>query len=388
MNIHEFQAKELFRKYNIPVLKSQLVHQVSESKNIAQNIGGSSWVLKAQVHAGGRGKAGGIKIAQSLEEVSSICAQMLAMKLVTEQTGQEGEQVHRVLIEQTADIEQEFYLAFLVDRSQNSIRLIISSEGGVDIEQTAKQNPEKVVKINISLVTGLCSYQKRMCAYLFNLDAGLFKLFSRLLDALYFLFIKEDLSLLEINPLVLTSDKKIIPLDAKVSLDSNAQFRHENWKDFLLLEEKTNTSVQAQLKGFSFVRLTGNIGCMVNGAGLAMATMDMIQLFGGEPANFLDVGGSADAERIQTAFQFIIEDPKVQGILVNIFGGIVRCDLIAEGVIASAQKLKMNIPLVVRLEGNSSDSAQTLLDESSLNIVSALTLQSAVEKIISLTNSR
>ena len=385
MNLHEFQAKQLINQYGIETLKFQCVSDPKESKNKARLLGGSSWILKAQVHAGGRGKAGGIKKAGSLDEVEQISQNLIGKKLVTAQTDEKGEKILRILIEPAAQIEKEFYLAFLINRKSHCISLIASSEGGVDIEQTAQKNPEKIARIDISPAVGFCSYQARICMEQLNLHSSLFKDVFKLLKTLYSLFVKEDLSLLEINPLVLTKDKKIIPLDAKISLDSNAQFRHPSWKNYLLSEDLKSSSIQAQVKGFSFVRLPGNIGCMVNGAGLAMATMDMIQLYGGKPANFLDVGGDADADRIQTAFQFILDDSRVQGLLVNIFGGIVRCDLIAQGIITAAQKLKLTIPIVVRLEGNSADVARKLLEQSKLNIVSSEGLKSAAQKIISLT---
>lgn len=385
MNLHEYQAKQLFNKYGIFTLESECVKDPGQIKTTTQKIGGSSWVIKAQVHAGGRGKGGGIQKACSLEEADSIGKKILGMTLITPQTGSSGEKVHKVLIERTAVIEREFYLALLVNRSEHCISLVVSQEGGMDIEETAQKSPEKIERIPIHPSIGVCSFHKRRCAAAFNLEKNLAQALFQMIDQLYTLFIKEDLSLLEINPLALTQDQKIIPLDAKVILDSNAQFRHPHWKDYPSQEELKQPSAQAQLRGFSFVPLEGAIGCMVNGAGLAMATMDMIQIYGGRPANFLDVGGSATAQRIQTAFEFILEDPKVRGILINIFGGIVRCDLIAQGIIKAFETLKLNIPLVVRLEGNSADEAKNLLQKSGLNIVPAEDLKSAALKIISLT---
>ena len=385
MNIHEYQAKALLRKYNITTLKSDCASNSKEAVDVAKKIKSSGWVLKAQVHAGGRGKGGGIRIARSLDEVEKISKELIGMNLVTPQTGASGEKVHQILIEETADIEREFYLAFLVNRQDHCVSLVVSSEGGMDIEETAEKSPEKIVRTNIHPVSGICGFQKRQCAEVLNLNKEESLDLFKIIDSLYDLFIKEDLALLEINPLVLTKQKKIIPLDAKVSLDSNAQYRHSEWSSYPSEEELKTPSSQAQLQGFSFVPLDGYIGCMVNGAGLAMATMDMIQLFGSEPANFLDVGGDADAQRIQTAFQFILEDKKVKGILVNIFGGIVRCDLIAKGIIQAAGKLDLKIPVVVRLEGNSAEEAKELLQKSNLNITSARDLKSATQKIIELT---
>ena len=384
MNLHEYQAKKLFNQYGIETLNSKLIKDSLQIQQALQQLKGSSFVIKAQVHAGGRGKGGGISLVKSLEEAEKEGNRILNMNLVTPQTSTEGEKVHQVLIEETAQIEKEFYLAFLVDRSEHSICIILSSEGGMDIEEVAEKSPEKVIKIPVHPVTQISSFQKRKCAQALKLDKETSRLLFNLLDKLYLLFLKEDLSLLEINPLVLTKDKKIIPLDAKVTLDSNAQFRHPHWKEYPSPEELSTPSAQASLQGFSFVPLDGNIGCMVNGAGLAMATMDMIQLYGGKPANFLDVGGNADAQRIQTACEFILRDKNVRGILINIFGGIVRCDLIAEGIVQSFENLNLKIPLVVRLEGNSVEKAKELLQKTKLNIISAQTLKEATQKIISL----
>jgi len=385
VNIHEFQAKALLRQYDISTLESCIAHSSQEAVKAVQKLGGHSWVLKAQVHAGGRGKGGGVKIAKSPDEVKELSQKMIGMNLVTPQTGKTGEKVHRILVEKTAEINKEFYLALLVNRSTSTVSIIVSSQGGVDIEETAQKFPDKIVHVHIHPVTGICSFQKRACTEILGLNKKTEKEFFKIMDAFYALFLKEDLSLLEINPLVLTKAEKLCPLDAKVSLDSNAGYRHPHWFEYVLEEELNTPSVQAQLQGFSFVPLDGYIGCMVNGAGLAMATMDMIQIFGGMPANFLDVGGDADAKRIQTAFQFILQDPKVRGVLINIFGGIVRCDLIAEGIIQAVSNLDMKIPLVVRLEGNSADEAKALLQKTDLNITSARGLKEATEQIISLT---
>lgn len=384
MNIHEFQAKALLKKYDIHILKSEATSNIGDVASIAKKLGGTSWVVKAQVHAGGRGKGGGVKVASSLSELETFSKNILGMNLITPQTTKAGVPVHKILIEQTADIESEFYIAFLINRSSHCVSAVVSREGGMDIEEVAHKFPDKIVRINIHPETGLCMYQKKACADILNLEKEQIKPFYELIEKLYTMFLKEDLALLEINPLILTKQKDIIPLDAKVSLDSNASFRHKEWSGYPLEEELKTAASQAEIQGFSFVKLTGNIGCMVNGAGLAMATMDMIQLFGGEPANFLDVGGDADAHRIETAFGFILEDKNVKGILVNIFGGIVRCDLIAEGIIVTAKKLGISIPVVVRLEGNAADAAKELLKKEKLNIVSASTLKEATEKIISL----
>ena len=384
MNLHEYQSKKLLNQYGIETLKSKLVESPSQIQKVIQEIGGGSWAVKAQVHAGGRGKGGGIVLARSAEEAVTQGKKMLGMNLITPQTGKEGKKVHRILIEQTAQIEKEFYLALLIDRSQHCISLIVSDQGGMDIEEAAQEFPHKVVQMPIHPVSQICPFQKRKCTQILGLSKETSRSLFRLLDSLYLLFVKEDLSLLEINPLVLTKDERIIPLDAKIVLDSNAQMRHPHWKDYVCAEDLLEPSAQAQLQGFSFVPLEGNIGCMVNGAGLAMATMDMIQLYGGSPANFLDVGGDADAQRIQTACEFILQDKNVQGILINIFGGIVRCDLIARGIIKAFENLNLKIPLVVRLEGNSVEKAKKLLQETKLNIISAETLKEAAQTIISL----
>lgn len=384
MNIHEFQAKALFKKYGIQTLPSQVTSSPLEATSIAQNIGGQEWVVKAQVHAGGRGKGGGIKVACSLDEVSKVSKEILGMQLVTPQTTKEGVPVHKILIEQTANIQNEFYLAFLVNRSANCISLVISKEGGMDIEEVAEKSPDKVIRINIDSEVSVSQEQKELCAKTLDLSKEQKQFLFHLIDQLYKMFLKEDLALLEINPLVLTKEGQLIPLDAKVSLDSNAAFRHPHWKDYPLKEELETASAKAEMAGFSFVKLPGTIGCMVNGAGLAMATMDMIQLFGGSPANFLDVGGDADERRIETAFGFILEDSRVEGVLVNIFGGIVRCDLIAEGIIKAATHLKLTVPVVVRLEGNSSEEAKKLLKKSSLNLTSVSDLKEATQTIIQL----
>ena len=385
MNIHEFQAKALLSQYGIPVLDSRLARSSQSALKAARELGGNVWALKAQVHAGGRGKGGGIKIAKSLEEVEKLSDKMIGMNLVTPQTGSSGEKVHQILVEKAAQIDREFYLALLVNRDTSTVSVIVSDQGGVDIEETARTSPEKIVRVHIHPVTGVCSFQKRACAEILNLNKKGAEEFFKIISSLYSLFIKEDLALLEINPFVWTKDEKLYALDAKISLDSNARYRHPHWSEYILEEELKTPSVQAQMQGFSFVPLDGYIGCMVNGAGLAMATMDMIQLFGGEPANFLDVGGDTDVKRIQTAFQFILKDTKVRGILINIFGGIVRCDLIAQGIIQAVSRLDMKVPLVVRLEGNSAKEAKALLQKTKLNITSAGSLTEAAEKIISLT---
>ena len=384
MNIHEFQAKALLRDYNIPTLNSAVARSGEEALKAAQKIGGKAWVVKAQVHAGGRGKGGGIQLVKSLEEVFNVSQKIIGKNLVTPQTRKEGEKVHQVLIEEAGKINKEFYLAFLVNRNNACVSLVVSREGGVDIEETAQKAPDRICRVNIDPAIGLCSFQKRDCSQILNLEKTTELQFFKLLDTLYSLFLKEDLSLLEINPLVLTEEDNLLPLDAKMSFDSNASYRHPDWSKYVLPEDLKELSTQARMQGFSFVPLDGNIGCMVNGAGLAMATMDMIQLFGGKPANFLDVGGDTDSKRIQTAFQFILKDTRLKGILINIFGGIVRCDLIAQGIIKAAQELNIKPPLVVRLEGNSADTAKSLLQKSDLNIISVEGLKEATQKIISL----
>ena len=382
MNLHEYQAKLLFTDYGIPVSPGKPAHSVKEAARNAQDLGGDSWVVKAQIHAGGRGKAGGVKLARSIEEVEQYTKDMLGHRLVTRQSGPEGKPVHCVLIQKTSDIASELYLGMLVDRSKRRITVIASRSGGMDIEEVAATEPEKIHNFFVDPVMGLQEFQCRQLGFDLELDEGKRKQLSRILHSLYRLFLDKDLSLVEINPLIITKSGEIEALDAKVSLDDNALYRQaalEDWRDDSQEDEKENAAKRFDL---NYVALDGNIACMVNGAGLAMATMDIIKLHGGEPANFLDVGGGATKERVSEAFKIIVSDPKVKAILVNIFGGIVRCDLIAEGIIAAVKEVGVKVPVVARLEGTNVNEGKKLLDDSGLEIISADNLSDAANKAV------
>jgi len=382
MNLHEYQAKKLFAEYDIPVPPGRPAHTVKEAIRGASELGGKAWIIKAQVHAGGRGKAGGVKRANSLEELETVVRNMLGTRLVTKQSAPSGQPVNCVLIQGLADIAAEFYLGMLVDRGRRRVAVIASSAGGMDIEEVAATDPEKIFKTAIDPVMGVQNFQSRRIGFALGLNGDQQKQLDRIIRALYRLFIDKDLSLIEINPLILNGAGNLEALDAKVSIDDNALYRQANleeWRDTGQEDERESIAKRFDL---NYVTLGGDIACMVNGAGLAMATMDIIKLHGGEPANFLDVGGGATAERVAEAFKLIVSDPKVRAILVNIFGGIVRCDLIAEGVIKAVREVGVNVPVIVRLEGTNVEKGREILAGSGLTITPADDLADAANKAV------
>ena len=389
MNIHEYQAKELYRKYGIPVPQGIPCMSVEEAtaaaKKLIEETSNEVVVVKAQIHAGGRGKAGGVKVVKGVEAATEAATEILGKTLVTHQTGPAGKVVQRLLVEQGLAIKSELYLALVVDRETRRIAIMASTEGGMDIEEVAASTPEKIQTIAIDPAVGLQGYQVRQLAFGLGLSKQEQKNFSKLLGGLAKLFEQEDCSIAEINPLILTEDEQVIALDAKVNFDSNAEFRHDAfWNDVRDLSEEAPTETEAKEAGLSFIQLDGNIGCLVNGAGLAMSTMDTIKYYGGEPANFLDVGGGASQEAVTKAFRIILQSKAVQGIFVNIFGGIMRCDTIANGVVAATKELGLEVPLVVRLEGTKVDEGRKILDESGLAITSAGTMAEGAQKIVEL----
>ena len=391
MKIHEYQAKQLFARYGIPVPKGEPAFQAAEVPEIAarliKEMGSPVVVVKAQIHAGGRGKGGGVKVAKGgPEEAGAIAAQILGMQLVTKQTGPQGQLVRRLYIEQGVDIAREIYLAMLVDRERRRIAVIASTEGGMDIEQVAHDNPEKILTVHVDPVLGLATYQARQIAFALGISAKeTQRQFIRMLDALYRCFVAEDCSLLEVNPLIVTGGGDVVALDGKCTFDDNAEWRHKEWEALRDIDEEDAIELEAKRAGLSYVSLDGDIGCMVNGAGLAMSTMDIIQHYGGEPANFLDVGGGASKDQVKTAFGIILRSHKVRGIFVNIFGGIMRCDVVAEGVIAATKELGLKVPLVVRLEGTNVEAGRRLLDASGLTIQSAASMDDGAQKIVAAT---
>ncbi len=380
MNVHEYQAKSLLREFGVDVPSGRLCRSGAEGEQAAREIGGKV-VVKAQVHAGGRGKGGGIKLVSSPEEARRATEEMIGMTLVTPQTGPRGKLVSKVYVEAATEIERELYLAILVDRSTQKIALIASTEGGVEIEEVAARAPDKILTVQIDPLLGLCDFHARDLGYDLGLATGQVESFIALVRALYRLFRERDASLVEVNPLVV-SGERVIPLDCKLNFDDGALYRQPEIAALRDAAEEDPREVEAEQYGLSWVSLDGSIGCMVNGAGLAMATMDIIKLAGGEPANVLDVGGTADAERVSQAFRLILADENVKGILVNIFGGIVRCDLVAEGIIQAARTVGVSLPLVVRLDGNNAEKARELLDGSGLDITSAMGMQDAADKIV------
>ncbi|WP_437780184.1 ADP-forming succinate--CoA ligase subunit beta [Sorangium sp. So ce1097] len=391
MKIHEYQGKQVFARYGVPVPKGEPAFQASEVAPIADRLiaqtGNPVVVVKAQIHAGGRGKGGGVKVAKGgSAEATALAEKILGMQLVTKQTGPEGQKVRRLYIEQGLDIARELYFAMLVDRERRRIAVIASTEGGMDIEEVAHSTPEKIYKLFVDPVLGLAPYQGRQLAIALGLTAKeTQRQFLKLVASLYACFTAEDCSLLEINPLVVTRAGDIFALDAKVSFDDNAEFRHPEWNELRDADEEDPVELQAKRAGLSYVSLDGDIGCLVNGAGLAMATMDIILHYGGKPANFLDVGGGASQEQVKTAFQIILRSDRVRGIFVNIFGGIMRCDVVAAGVIAAAKELGLKVPLVVRLEGTNVEAGRKLLDESGLTIQSASSMADGAQKIVAAT---
>jgi len=384
MNIHEYQGKEVLKQYGVSVPEGRVAFTVDEAVEAAKELGTSVVVVKAQIHAGGRGKAGGVKVAKSLDEVRQYASELLGKVLVTHQTGPEGKEVKRLLIEQGCDIKKEYYVGVVVDRSTGRVVMMASEEGGTEIEEVAARTPEKIFKEVIDPVVGLQPFQARRLAFNINIPKELVGKAVQFMTALYNAFVDKDCSIAEINPLVVTGDGNILALDAKLNFDSNALYRHPEIVALRDLDEEDEKEIQASKFDLSYIALDGNIGCMVNGAGLAMATMDIIKYYGGEPANFLDVGGGASKEKVTEAFKIILSDPKVKGIFVNIFGGIMRCDVIAEGVIAAARELGLDRPLVVRLEGTNVELGKKLLNESGLNITAADSMADGAQKIVEL----
>lgn len=382
MNIHEYQAKEVLKKFGVATLKGQVAHSPEEAVAAAKAIGGALWVVKAQIHAGGRGKGGGVKIAKSLDDVRDLTAKMLGMTLVTHQTGPEGKVVQKVFIEAGCNIEKEYYVACLIDRATGRVAMMASSEGGVDIEEVAEHRPEAIKKIDIDPVIGLGAFQARELAFGIGVKPELVNKTVKFMMGLYEAFVKCDCSIAEINPLVVTKEGDVICLDAKMNFDSNALYRQPQIVELRDLNEEDPTEIEASKFDLAFIKLDGSIGCLVNGAGLAMATLDIIKLHGSSPANFLDVGGGANKEKVTNAFKIILKDPNVKGILVNIFGGIMKCDVIAEGVIAASKEVGLKVPLVVRLEGTNVELGKRILADSGLNIIPANDLTDAAKKIV------
>jgi succinyl-CoA synthetase beta subunit len=382
MDIHEYQAKELLAKFGVAVPRGGVAYTPTEAVEVARRLGGSLWVVKAQIHAGGRGKAGGVKLARSEDEVAAAARAMLGHKLVTHQTGPEGREVKRVYVEEGCDIARELYLGFSIDRVTGRVTLIGSTEGGVEIEEVAATAPEKILTQAIDPATGVEPFHARKFAFAMGLQGAQINVAVKFVTALYRAFYELDASVAEINPLVVTKSGDLIGLDAKVGFDDNALFRHPEIAALRDEDEEDPTEIEAGKHGLNYIKLDGNIGCMVNGAGLAMATMDIIKLCGGNPANFLDVGGGATRDRVATAFKLILSDPNVEGILVNIFGGIMRCDVIAEGVVAAAREVNLHVPLVVRLEGTNVDLGKRILQQSGLPILAAENLADAAEKVV------
>ncbi|MCD6186163.1 MAG: ADP-forming succinate--CoA ligase subunit beta, partial [Deltaproteobacteria bacterium] len=383
MKIHEYQAKELFKKFDIAVPKGNAALSPDEAMKTAETLGGYPVVVKAQIHAGGRGKGGGVKLANSREEVGKLADEIIGMTLVTHQTGPEGKLVKKVLVEQGLNIAKELYLSFVPDRDTAKIVIMASEAGGMDIEEVAASTPEKIIKVYIDPLQGIQAYHCREAAFGLNMTPPVIKQFSAMLNKLYKLFVTYDCSLVEINPLVITADDNVIALDAKLDVDGNSLFRHKDIVEYRDLDEEDPLEVEASNFNLNYINLGGggNIGNMVNGAGLAMATMDIIKIAGAEPANFLDVGGGADAEMVENGFRIILSDKNVKGILINIFGGILRCDILAEGVVQAAKKTQLDVPVVVRMEGTNVEKGRKILDESGLTLITAVDLKDAAQKI-------
>ncbi len=382
MHLHEYQAKQLFADYGVPVPEGRMVESVQDAAAAAKALGGERWVVKAQVHAGGRGKAGGVQLVDSVEAVEKAATGLLGARLQTRQTGSPGLPIHRLLVEGTVDIDRELYLSLLVDRARERVMVMASASGGMDIEEVAARDPAAILTAAIHPAVGLQGYQCRNLAFGLGLGGDQVKAFTRLLGGLYRLFEQQDASLVEINPLVVTGSGQLLALDAKLDIEDNALYRHPNLTDLRDPTQEDEKERAASEHGLNYITLDGNIACMVNGAGLAMATMDLIKLHGGEPANFLDVGGGATAERVAEAFKLILSDDKVRAILVNIFGGIVRCDLIAEGIIQAVREVGVNLPVVVRLEGTNVDQGKAMLADSGLSIITADGLTDAADKVV------
>lgn len=391
MNIHEYQAKQLLARYGVAVLKGGAAYTPAEAGQVAESLGGPVWVVKAQIHAGGRGKGhflgdssgkGGVRVVKSIKDVEETVSQIMGKVLVTAQTGPAGREVKRVYVEQGCDIKRELYLGMLIDRATSRITIMASTEGGMEIEEVAAHHPEKITKVAIDPVQGFQAYHGRQIAFSLGLEGKQVNSAVKFIGALYKAFVDLDMSIAEINPLVVSGDGDVIALDAKINFDDNALFRHKDVEELRDEAEEDPAELEAARHSLNYIKLDGSIGCMVNGAGLAMATMDIIKLYGGSPANFLDVGGGATKERVTTAFKLILSDPNVEGILVNIFGGIMRCDVIAEGVIAAAREVSLNVPLVVRLEGTNVELGKKIMAQSGLPIIAADNLADAAEKVV------
>ncbi len=386
MNLHEFQSKQLFSEYDIPSSLGYTAKSADEARFAAEKIGGEIWVIKAQIHSGGRGKVGGVKIAKTIEEVEKYAQEMLGSVLVTNQTGPEGLPVNMVYIEPGSEIDREIYLSILLDREKEMVSFVVSPSGGMNIEEVAENEPEKIFKISINPATGLMMYQIRQLCSGIELDKEQYKQFSHILKRMYVLFLEKDASLIEVNPLIVNKDGDLMALDAKINIESNALFRQKDLMNLRDPSQENKTEHEAAQNDLNYVSLDGDIACMVNGAGLAMATMDLIKLHGGMPANFLDVGGGATSERVAFAFKLILSNKNVQAILVNIFGGIVRCDLIAQGIIDAVKETGVSAPVVVRLEGTNVEKGRNLLKESGLKIISASNLTDAAKKAVTMAN--
>ncbi len=382
MNIHEYQGKAVLREFGVPVAYGLPALSVQEAVDAAKKLGGPVWVVKAQIHAGGRGKAGGVKVVKSVEDVEKEAKRLLGSTLVTHQTGPQGKEVNRLYIEEGSAIDKEFYLSMLVDRETSRVAFVVSTEGGMNIEEVAHDTPEKIITFSVDPATGIMPHHGRRVAQALKLEGDLAKQAEAMATKLYNAFVAKDMSLLEINPLVVTKDGKLICLDAKVGFDSNSLYRHPDIVELRDLSEEDPKEIEASKYDLSYIALDGTIGCMVNGAGLAMATMDIIKLYGEAPANFLDVGGGATTEKVTAAFKIITADPNVKGILVNIFGGIMKCDVIANGVVTAVKEVGLKVPLVVRLEGTNVEQGKKIINESGLNVVSADDLDDAAQKIV------
>jgi len=388
VKIHEYQAKAVLARFGVPVPRGDVVFSAAEAGEVARRLGGSVVVVKAQIHAGGRGKGGGVKLAKSPDEAEQIARQMIGMTLVTHQTGPEGRKVGRVLVEEGLQIDRELYLSVLIDRAAASPVVIASAAGGMDIEEVAAKQPQKILREYVDRGTGLVAFQARKLAFGMGLEAGPAQKLVKLLDAVYRAFVETDASMIEINPLVLTKGGDLLALDAKVSFDDNALYRHQDLRELRDVSEEDPLEVEASKFSLNYIRLDGNIGCMVNGAGLAMATMDIIKLAGGEPANFLDVGGGANAEQIRNAFKILMSDKNVRAVLINIFGGILRCDVLAQGVIAAVTGLGVPVPIVIRMEGTNVEEGKRMLRDSGLNFTTADSMGEAAEKAVTLAGAR
>ena len=382
MKIHEYQAKQILAKYGLPVPRGSVAYSVDEATKVAEDLGTDVCVVKAQIHAGGRGKAGGVKILNNLEELEKSAKELFGKKLITHQTGPEGREVKRLYVEVSSDIEKEFYLSCLVDRATSKIAFISSDQGGMDIEDVASKSPDKILTTKVELKEEISNEECEKIIQIFKLEDNPKNEAISLIKSIYKMFVETDANMVEINPLILTKEKKIICLDAKVNFDSNALFRHPEILELRDLNEEDPTEIEASKHDLAYIKLDGSIGCMVNGAGLAMATMDIIKLYGEEPANFLDVGGGASKEKVSAAFKIILSDKNVKGILINIFGGIMRCDVLAQGVVDAAKEMKINVPLVVRLAGTNFKEGKEILDNSGLKLISAENLDDAAKKIV------